>query len=201
MRFNTSVSIMVTLLLFAVCGVSRTVAREPDQPKVAVLEFKNKASNQWWSHGGAGSAQDFFISALGNGGKFDVLGREELEDLMRAKNLSISGDVDARTAVKIGKLLGVNYVLAGTLDQYGLVAVTGGGGLSTGKRAFVTAISCRLFETSTGNVVWSDNARRQDDSVKVSVFGVGSGADDARLFDTAMKPVIQKLVTSLLATR
>ena len=90
------------------------------KPRVAVLEFKNKADNQWWYHGGAEAAQDVFVTELVKSGKFRVVEREQLEALMAEKNLTLSGDVDPSTAVRVGKLLGVNYLLTGSVTEYGV---------------------------------------------------------------------------------
>src|SRR3954462_786744 len=90
-----------------------------DKPRIAVLEFKNKADNQWWYHGGAAAAQDVFVTERVKSGKFRVVEREQLQALMEEKHLSLSGDVDPSTAVKIGKLLGVNYLLTGSVTEYG----------------------------------------------------------------------------------
>src|SRR4029079_8127338 len=91
-----------------------------DKPRVAVLEFKNKADNQWWYHGGAAAAQDVFVTELVKSGKFRVVEREQLEALMQEKGLTLSGDVDPKTAIKVGKLLGVNYLLTGAVTEYGV---------------------------------------------------------------------------------
>jgi curli biogenesis system outer membrane secretion channel CsgG len=187
-------------LLLAVFAVPSLVSAAGDKPRIAVLEFKNKADNQWWYHGGAEAAQDVFVTELVKSGKFRVVEREQLEALMQEKNLSLSGDVDPKTAVRIGKLLGVNYLLTGAVTEYGTTDVSGGGGgVFAGKRKFVAALNARLIDTSTGEVVWADEASQEESSVKVSVFGVGGGVDDNRMFDKVMKPCIQKLTASLKA--
>jgi curli biogenesis system outer membrane secretion channel CsgG len=204
MRIHKCLSTVIPLLVLALGLIPATGARKlaANKPKIAVLEFKNKVDNQWWFHGGAQSAQDVFITDLIKSDKFDVVKREQLEELMQQKNLSLSGDVDAKTAVRVGKLLRVNYLLTGALTQYGSTDVNrGGGGVFTGKRAFIAAMNARLIDTSTGKVLWSDEEHDQVDSTKVSVFGVGGGVDDNRMFDIVMKPVIQKLVASLLKGR
>jgi curli biogenesis system outer membrane secretion channel CsgG len=170
------------------------------KPRLAVLEFKNKADNQWWYHGGAAAAQDFFVTELLKTNKFRVVEPEQLAALMKEKNLTVSGDLDPKTAVRIGKLLGVNYLLVGALTEYGSTDVSsGGGGPHAGKRKFVAALNARLIDTSTGEAAWADEARQEEDSVKMSVFGVGGGVDDERIFDKVMKPCIQKLTASLKA--
>jgi len=199
---------MKRILSLALCAALVVVvasvafaADKSSKPRLAVLEFKNKADNQWWYSGGAEAAQDVFVTELVKSGKYRVVEREQLEALMKEKNLSLSGDVDPSTAVRVGKLLGVNYLLTGAVTEYGNTDVSGGGGgVYVGKRKFVAALNARLIDTSTGEIVWADEARAEEASIKVSVFGAGGGVDnDSRMFDKVMKPCIQQLTASLKA--
>ena len=201
-RFSSlALSSALLLAVLAAPGLTRAAGKGgSEKPRIAVLEFKNKADNQWWYHGGAQAAQDVFVTELVKSGKFRVVEREQLEALMQEKNLSLSGDVDPKTAIRAGKLLGVNYILTGAVTEYGTTDVSGGGGgVFAGKRKFVAALNARLIDTSTGEVAWADEASQEEASIKVSVFGVGGGVDDNRMFDKVMKPCIQKLVASLKA--
>ena len=195
-----TVSLALCAALVLVVASVAFAADKSTKPRLAVLEFKNKADNQWWYSSGAAAAQDVFVTELVKSGKYRVVEREQLAALMEEKNLTLSGDVDPATAVRIGKLLGVNYLLTGAVTEYGNTDVGGGGfGVSAGKRKFVAAMNARLIDTSTGEVVWADEARAEEASVKVSVFGVGGGVDDSRMFDKVMKPVIQQLTASIKA--
>jgi len=199
MKRVSSLAICCALLLavLAAPGLIQA-AGKADKPRIAVLEFKNKADNQWWYKGGAEAAQDVFVTELVKSGKFRVVEREQLEALMKEKGLTLSGDVDPKTAVRVGKLLGVNYLLTGAVTEYGNTDVSGGGGgVFAGKRKFVAALNARIIDTSTGEIAWADEASQEESSVRVSVFGVGGGVDDNRMFDKVMKPCIQKLVASL----
>jgi curli biogenesis system outer membrane secretion channel CsgG len=203
---RVSTLVLCTALLLVVAAIP-VVTSAADKPRIAVIEFKNKADNQWWYSGGAEAAQDVFVTELVKSGKFRVVEREQLEALMQEKNLTLSGDVDPSSAVRIGKLLGVNYLLTGSVTEYGATdsGAHGSGvrrlpGFSAGKRTFVAAMNARLIDTSTGEVVWADEARGEDASVRVSVGGFGGGVDhDSRMFDKVMKPVIQQLTASLKA--
>jgi curli biogenesis system outer membrane secretion channel CsgG len=199
MKRVSSLAICCALLLAIVAAPGLIqAAGKADKPRIAVLEFKNKADNQWWYHGGAEAAQDVFVTELVKSGKFRVVEREQLEALMKEKGLTLSGDVDPKTAVRVGKLLGVNYLLTGAVTEYGNTDVSGGGGgVFAGKRKFVAALNARIIDTSTGEIAWADEASQEESSVRVSVFGVGGGVDDNRMFDKVMKPCIQKLVASL----
>jgi len=198
MKRILSLTLCATLLCALALATNASAADKSTKPRIAVLEFKNKAENQWWYHGGAEAAQDVFVTELVKSGKFRVVEREQLEALMKEKGLTLSGDVDPKTAVRVGKLLGVNYLLTGAVTEYGNTDVSGGGGgVFAGKRKFVAALNARIIDTSTGEIAWADEASQEESSVRVSVFGVGGGVDDNRMFDKVMKPCIQKLVASL----
>jgi curli biogenesis system outer membrane secretion channel CsgG len=182
-------------------------ADKSTKPRIAVIEFKNKADNQWWYHGGAEAAQDVFVTELVKSGKFRVVEREQLEALMQEKGLTLSGDVDPKSAIKVGKLLGVNYLLTGSVTEYGAQKKgahgSGFGGLpgfNVGKTTFTAALNARLIDTSTGEIVWADEARSEDSHSNVDVGGFGGGVEnDERMFDKVMKPCIQQLTASLKA--
>jgi curli biogenesis system outer membrane secretion channel CsgG len=199
MRHFRSIGVIFAGLALTLLVVVGT-ALSQSKPKLAVIEFKNKANNQWWYHGGAAAAQDAFITELVKLGKFTVIDREQLEEIMHQKNLTLSGDLDPKMAVKVGKALGVRYLLTGSVTEYGAAAAAGNkGGFSAGKRSFVAALNSRLIDTSTGEVVWADQARGESSTVKVSVGGFGGGVDDQRMFDKVMKPTIVTLVAKLKA--
>src|SRR3954464_1950781 len=195
-RFSSlALSGALLLAVLAAPGLTRAAAKGgSEKPRIAVLEFKNKADNQWWGHGGAEAAQDVFVTELVKSGKFTVVDRERLDAMMQEKGLQQSGDIDPKTAIKLGKILGLNYLLTGAVTEYGTTDVSGGGGgVFAGKRKFVAALNARLINASTGEIVWADEASQEETSVRVSVFGIGGGVDDNRMFDKVMKPCIQKL--------
>ena len=121
-----TVSLALCAALVLVVASVAFAADKSTKPRLAVLEFKNKADNQWWYSGGAEAAQDVFVTELVKSGKYRVVEREQLAALMEEKNLTLSGDVDPATAVRVGKLLGVNYLLTGAVTEYGNTDVGGG---------------------------------------------------------------------------
>ena len=203
-------SLLTCAALLLALAAPLAFAAEPKaggKPRIAVLEFTNKADNQWWWHGGAAAAQDVFVTELVKSGKFRVVEREQLEALMKEKNLTLSGDVDPATAVRVGKLLGVNYLLTGAVTEYGAEdkGAHGSGfrglpGFGVHKKTFTAALNARLIDTSTGEIVWADEARSEESHSNVDVGGFGGGvSNDDRMFDKVMKPCIQQLTASLKA--
>ena len=75
-----------------------------------------------------------------------------------------------------------------------------GVGFSGGKKTFVAAANARIIDTTTGEIIWADEARGEDAKFKLSIGGFGGGVEnDERMFDKVMKPVVQQLVASIKA--
>lgn len=200
-----SIPVLVCVCLLAAALAPIAGAASGDKPRIAVLEFVNKADNQYWWHGGAAAMQDVFVTELVKSGKFRVMEREQIAAIMQEKGLTLSGDIDPSTAMQIGKLLGVNYMLTGSITEYGRTDAGAHGrsvgrlpGFNAGKSTFVAAANARIFDVSTGEILWADEARAEDAKVNVSVGGFGGGvSNDQRMFDKVMKPVVLELVASI----
>lgn len=193
---------ILTLAALAATLAVPAFAAPSDKPRIAVLQFENKADNQWWYSRGGAAAQDKFVTELVKSGKFRVIDREQLDAIMREKSLTLSGDIDPKTAMKIGKLLGVQYFLAGAVTEYGAqeTGAHAGGLFSGGKKTFTAALTARIIDAQTGEIVWADEARKEDANFKLSIMGVGGGVqNDDRMFDKVMTPCIQELAASIKA--
>lgn len=193
---------LVLLATFAVVVFPPGVADAQDKPRIAVLEFTNKADPSWgwWRERGAAAMQDVFITELVKSGKFRVIDRERLDLIMQAKKVSLSGEVDQSTAMQMGKLLGVEYLLVGAVTEYGKTDPSAHGrgvkrlpGFGAGRSTFVAAANARIMNAETGEIVWADEARFEDSNTKVSV----DGENGELMFDKVMKPVVQELAASI----
>jgi curli biogenesis system outer membrane secretion channel CsgG len=203
------VSLMLCASLAALLVAPMASAASSDKPRIAVLEFTNKADAgwHWWNDRGAAAMQDVFVTELVKSGKFRVIDRERLDALMREKNLALSGDVDPATAVRAGKLLGVEYFLVGAVTEYGKTEAGAHGrsigklpGFGVHKTTFVAAANARIIDAETGEILWADEARNEDSHANVDVGGFGGGvSNDERMFDKVMKPVVQELTASIKA--
>lgn len=194
-------SLVAALGLAAALAPSAALAAKP---RVAILEFKDKTSHyySWYEAGRA--AQDMFVTELVKSGKYRVIDREQLAALMQEKNLSLSGDVDPKTAVKAGKLLGVEYFITGALTELGVAnrgaRVPGFGGLPSvrvGSQKMDASIDARLINTTTGEIVWADTAKEETSDASVYVAGAGGGVEDQRKLDRVLRPVVVKLAASM----
>jgi len=189
----------IYLLMAALCFAPAAQAQEADKakPKLAVLPFQNKAGNVW-HHGGAEAAQDVFVTELmkalqdvfvtelKSAKRFGVVDRKELEATAATQQLTLSGDIDPKTAVALGKSLGVQRLLTGSVTEYGVTDKS-----SASRKTFAVALEAKLIDTSTGEVVWADKARHVQ---KISVGGFGGGVDNDRLFKKTVTPCVKQLI-------
>lgn len=90
--------------------------------RVAVLDFDYSAvSNPTWLsyfNGGAKGVSDMIVNQLVETGKYRVIERSRLDAILAEQNLGASGRVDASTAAEIGRLLGVEMVVIGSVTQF-----------------------------------------------------------------------------------
>jgi len=201
-------------------------------PRIAIIEFK-AAPDCWhgWRHGGWGNQmgtisnqlRDLFTTEIMEKGKnkIRVVERERLAEIREELNFQQSGEVDTSTVQKIGKLLGVKYVMTGKITRFAykesgfgtgwgvgaLVSkVTGdgmagavAGSVSVKKASFTGRLDIRLIEVETGEVLgaWKEEDKVSDTSVKVA----GTGAEvqyDEELVNKVFEPIVQRITPKLL---
>ncbi|NOZ62536.1 MAG: hypothetical protein GXO74_12760 [Calditrichaeota bacterium] len=82
---------------------------------------------------------------LVNQTKFKVIARERLNELLKEHNLSLSGTIDEKSAVEIGRLISVE----GFIDGY--VSLNNN----------LLSVSLTLIETKSGAIVWAKTAESE----------------------------------------
>ena len=81
--------------------------------RIGVVDFENKSAYGQTRLGSAVS--DILITELAKTGKFVVVERDKLNKIMEEQKLQASGAIDARTAVNVGKILGLNAIVTGAV--------------------------------------------------------------------------------------
>ena len=179
--------------------------------RVAVLDFDFSAINNpsYLSYfgGDARGVSDILVNQLVKTGKYSVIERSQIEAILQEQDLGASGRVDASTAAQIGRLLGVQTVIFGSVTQMDLEKKQKGGGIF-GAGADVTEVDAyvklavRMIDTNTGEILTvaegEGNASQSD--TKVRVFGIGGGSstsNEGKLLTEATEQAISKVVDSI----
>ena len=195
--------------LFAFAALSVTLSSPvlaQGKIRVAIWEFENHAENHWWFWNNMGPAArnqidtEFSENRLLSS-KFGVVEREKLKLAMQEQGLAASGAVDPTTAAKVGRILGVKYVVTGAIDNFDIQNTKGALGMF-GVAAYVVqasaTINLRFIDTTTAERVVSISA---DGGVKKGGGSVSSASlsHDAEwgiaseTIQNAAKAVVEKL--------
>lgn len=135
-------------------------------------------------------ALDILSSKLAASGKFLLLERSDLSALLEE---SAKGG-NALSAI------GADYMIIGSITEFGRKNVGQSGVFSTSKTQTVeAAVTVRLIDVSTGLIIYSDEARGSADLTTKTTLGVGGRADyDATLSDKAISEAIGQLVENII---
>lgn len=112
-----------------------------DKPvRIAIFDFKNN-NPQAQARGYGEAISEMFLTAFATRPNFEVIERKQLRKVLDEVYLDQSGVVEAETAKKVGKVLGVDIALAG------------------GVAAFAGSIQSdvRLLDVETGKVILADS--------------------------------------------
>jgi curli biogenesis system outer membrane secretion channel CsgG len=173
--------------------------------RVAIWDFENHSEGHWWYSGDLGPAARNQIDTAFSENKdlaarFSVIERQKLDMVLKEQGLATSGAVDAQTQAKVGKLLGVKYIVTGGIDKFSINTTRGGfGGVGGNMTTADAAISVRFVDTTTAERIIAVSA---DGQVKKG-GGFAGGASLSRdaewgiaseAVQKASKAVVDKLV-------
>ena len=122
--------------------------------RVSVLDFSDAPGAEAANSGQvvAGS----IVSELMKISDITVLERKKLATVLKEQALSMTGLIDDSTAVKIGKMLGVNGIVFGSVSQYGTSSIPIFLGLFTYYQdVYNVAANLRIVNVETGEIVLS----------------------------------------------
>lgn len=108
----------------------------PQKKRVAVFDFDNAAVQSGITLPFAGTnapnlgkaAADLLITKLVQDGSLSVLERNAIDKLLAEQDFSNTNRTDPATAAKLGRVLGVDTIILGTITHYDYVDKTTGGG-------------------------------------------------------------------------
>jgi Uncharacterized protein involved in formation of curli polymers len=214
----TSIS-LAALMLAGLC-VSAIATPATTQPpifqaqatakkRLVVMDFDYGTTNSYYSsYRGVGAAKgisELLINELVNNGTYTVVDRSKLEQVLKQQNRS--GSMDIGTATEIGKQLGVDAVLIGTITKFNVDKQSGGGsfmgiGGGSNKTKAIVQIDLRLIGTASGDILATAKAvgeANQSDS-NISVMGIGgssSTSNEDTLLSAAVDKAVGQMVTKL----
>jgi curli biogenesis system outer membrane secretion channel CsgG len=160
---------LLALSLAAACSLNAVRSYAADEKiRVGVVGFDSRTEGV--SDRQAAAILNLLTFGLSQSKKLAVYERERLNNIMMEQKLGNSGLVDERTAIQIGKIAGIQYMILGSVVQTGQKAA----GLNfqifaAGSNEMKAVVSARVVDVSTGEVVFS---QMREGSSKNDSFGI-----------------------------
>jgi len=205
------ISFFLALTMTTACAPGRSVKQKEtmtiDAPKgmvslkrrVGVVDFDNKTKYGEARLGS--SATDVLITELTKSGKFIVVERSKLDSIMSEQKLGMSGAIDASTAAKVGKILGLNAIVTGSISEFGSQTEGSEYLIAQSKRQVVKAtVDIRVVDAETGQILYADSGSGLGVKKTGGVLGLGTRAGyDESLEQEALRAAIVKFMNNIVA--
>lgn len=191
--------------------------RPRDKRRIAVLDFDFSSITNFGLisgfYGGEGAAKgvsNLITNQLVKDGNFIVIERSRIDSVLAEQNLGKTDRIEPTTAAQIGRILGVDAVLIGSVTKFDVEDKSKGlslGGLfGSGKRSQIATvqISSRLVSTTTAEIVavaeGNGQSEQKDNSINVGGFGqTESSNSSGRVLGEAAERAVAQLSTQLAA--
>jgi curli biogenesis system outer membrane secretion channel CsgG len=223
-----NVSRIVVVVLLASLALN---ASEGRKKRVAVLDFeygtvRSQSDAVFGQSVDVGRGMcDLLVKHLVKDGTYSVIERRALDKILAEQNFSTSDRANPATAAKIGKILGLDAIIVGSITQFGAetkntkVGGAGGGlgGFGLGgfghknSKAIVT-VDARMVNVDTGEILVVSDGKGESSRSSTSLLGGGGnwhgfgaggvdfGSSDFEntIIGEAIKGAMQQLSTGLV---
>jgi curli biogenesis system outer membrane secretion channel CsgG len=221
------------LLLFAVQAIPTHGQDAPKRrPRIAVLDFdygtvQTASAAIFGTNIDVGKGiTDLLVTGLVKDGSYSIIERKALDRIMAEQNFSNSDRADPNSAAKIGKLLGVDAIIEGSITEFGnetkKTNLGGGGGnwhgfgvggLGHSNSKANVAITARVINIDTGEILAVADGQGQSSRSSTSMLGGGGnwhgfgggnadfGSSDFQqtIIGEATKAAVDQLTTNLVS--
>jgi curli biogenesis system outer membrane secretion channel CsgG len=191
---------MRKFVLAAVLVIATTASAADQKKSIAILNFDYSTvqsgvaaifgTNQDIGKGVA----DLLVEKLVRTGQYRVIERKAIDKILAEQNFSNSDRADSNTAAKIGRLIGADAIVVGSITQFGRDdkktnvggSVLGGqlgkyglGGVGASKAKAVVGLNARVVSVNTGEILAVASGVGESTRTGTSLIGAGGGAGAA----------------------
>ena len=164
------------------------------KPRIAILDFEyatvySNVAAIFGSNVDVGKGvSDLLVTYLVKDGTYSIIERRALDKILAEQNFSNSDRADATSAAKIGKMLGVDAILVGSITQFGNdtkntnIGGVGGrlggfglGGVGRKESKAIVGLTARLINVDTGEILAVADGLGESKRSSTSLTGGGGG--------------------------
>jgi curli biogenesis system outer membrane secretion channel CsgG len=132
-----------------------------------------------------------------NSGLFEFYERDRLSAVLREQNLQVSGMVNPETALVLGQLTGIKYLLTGEIVDFGReVRSFSGYGVRTDTVFYRLEAAVRVIDTETGRIVFTRTEQAEERQNQGSTTRIIDTTIDARLGRQLANQLTQAIVSA-----
>jgi curli biogenesis system outer membrane secretion channel CsgG len=161
----------LTLAVVAAPAPAVAQAPAPARKRLAVIDFDYATVHAyvhdiWGSNVDIGKGiADMLVNQLVRNGTYSLVERKQLDRILQEQNFQQSGRADASTAAQLGRLLGVDAIVIGSITQFGRddkkLGVGGGvrvggvgiGGIGRRSSKAIVGIDARIVDVRTAEIL------------------------------------------------
>jgi curli biogenesis system outer membrane secretion channel CsgG len=228
------VSGVCALAVLSGATVEAQAPGEGRRPRVAILDFDyatvySGVSAIFGQNVDVGKGiTDLLVTYLVKDGSYSVIERKALDKILKEQNFSNSDRADSSSAAKIGKMLGVDAIVVGSVTQFGNdtkntgvggvgagLGKLGIGGVSQKQSKAIVGLTARVVSVDTGEIMAVAEGRGESKRTSTSLAGGGGGwsgfgggavnfgASDFQqtIIGEAVKAAVEKMSASVIADR
>lgn len=141
--------ILILILIMAVLSTAKN--------NIAIIEFTGTLNKSE-----AGILTDKTLSLIANSGKYKIIERSMMAEILKEQQFQQTGCTSSECAVEVGQILGVENIVFG----------------SVGKLGAIYSISLRLIDVATGEVIKTSTYELQGGIEDVLVKGIKNVVND-----------------------
>lgn len=192
------------------CGCAQTSpsgeAKDFVKPTVAVMKFENRASFPMHWDLGSGT-RDVLVDRLMRTGRYHVIERPELSEVLKELNLQQSGVTRANDKAALGRIKNVQYLIKGTIIDFSQVsgasvgARKGMSGIFGSDSRAIVSIILYVVDVESGEILASESIEESvhasDASVQTVYNDISFGG--SAFYNTPLGEATEKVIDRAVA--
>ena len=168
-----------------------------------LLGFTNPQWNQSWDIGLG--VTELIEEALFTSGRYRIVERRQLDQVLKEQGIGTSGSIDPATTARVGRVLGVQRFVTGTVNQFELTAIGGVAlpGFGVGLYRTQVGLTGRVIDTNTAEIVAIVRGTGRSEGVlalaQIHNLTFGAAEFKGSVLGRALDQAIQELTSRLTA--
>ena len=165
--------------------------------RVGVVNFQNNTPRK--VRGIETAATNILTTMLQETGQFIVIPQQDMKSILDQQKMGASGIVSSNTAAQMGKVLGLNAILTGSITSYAELVEGSNTFLSQSKTQVAkVGVDYRIVDTTTGVQMFASNGKGEFRKKSGGVLGFGSkSSHDTSLKDGALRDALGKAMNKI----